>query len=202
MTRENSCARTTFGYLSAVESAEHGFFGGYLLIAPNGRPLEFHCTAPIRPSRAQQILYGPTLSPYLLGEQIGGTLVREATLKPAIIITDQAAVLYLRSHVEVPLVCLSRKSNTETEVDAVEIGNDEVSSAKDDASIASQRFDLCGYQCELAAGHQLDREATVRLLTELAQHVELVEPFGRIHEAIREAQRIGRGGQDVHGQAA
>ena len=40
---------TTFGYLSAVESAEHGFFGGYLLVSPLGRPVEFHCTAPIRP---------------------------------------------------------------------------------------------------------------------------------------------------------
>jgi hypothetical protein len=200
MTRENSCARTTFGYLSAVASAEHGFFGGYLLISLSGRPLEFHCTAPVRPSRAQQILYGPTLSPYLLGEQIGGTLVREATLKPAIILTDQAAVLYLRSYVEVPMAYLDCTSNTE--VDAAETDRDENIPTRAGASTALRRFELRGYQCGVAAGHESDQEAATRLLTELAQHVELVEPFGRIHEAIKEAQRIGRGGQDVHGQAA
>jgi hypothetical protein len=30
----------------------------------------------------------------------------------------------------------------------------------------------------------------------------LAEPFGRIHEAIREAQRIGERAGDGHGQAA
>ena len=88
---------TTFGYLSAVESAEHGFFGGYLLVSPLGRPVEFHCTAPIRPSRAQQILYGPTLQPYLLGEQIAGTLLAKAQTKPQIILTDQSSVLCHRA---------------------------------------------------------------------------------------------------------
>jgi hypothetical protein len=198
MTRENSFIRTTFGYLSAVESAEHGFFGGYLLISSGGRPLEFHCTAPVRPSRAQQILYGPTLTPYLLGEQIGGTLVREATLTPAIIIIDQAALLCLRSHVEVPIAyvdCLSK-----AEVDEVE--SEEEASAQSNASMAFRRFDVRGYPCEVAAGHESDRAAAVQLLIELAQRVELAEPFGRIHEAIQEAQRIGRGGQDAHGQAA
>jgi hypothetical protein len=196
MTRESSCARMTFGYLSTVESAEHGFFGGYLLISSIGRPLEFHCTAPVKPSRAQQILYGPTLAPYLLGEQIGGTLVREATLKPAIIITDQAALLCLRSHVEVPVAHVNCLSNAE--VDPVEI--QQQASANRDASTALRRFNLLGYPCEVA--NESDREAAIQLLTALAQQVELAEPFSRIHEAIQEAQRIGRGEQDAHGQAA
>ena len=65
---------TTFGYLSALESAEHGYFGGYLIVSPLGRPLEFHCTAPVRPSRAQANPLWPTLEPYLLGEQIAGAV--------------------------------------------------------------------------------------------------------------------------------
>ena len=57
------------GFLTAVEHAEYGFFGGYLIVNAAGRPLEFHCTAPVKATRAQEILYGPTLRDYLY-EQI------------------------------------------------------------------------------------------------------------------------------------
>ena len=83
MPHESPSQETTFGYLSTLESAEHGYFGGYLIVSPLGRPLEFHCTAPVRPSRAQEILYGPTLQPYLLGEQICGALLEAAKLTAA-----------------------------------------------------------------------------------------------------------------------
>ena len=57
----------TFGFLTTVESPAHGLFGGYLLVDSIGRPLEFHCTTPVKVSRAQQILYGATLSGHLHG---------------------------------------------------------------------------------------------------------------------------------------
>ena len=60
-----------------TRDVEQGLFGGYLVLNLLGRPLEFHCTAPVRPNRAQEILYGPTLDPYLCGERIGQTLVGE-----------------------------------------------------------------------------------------------------------------------------
>ena len=55
--------RGAIGFLTTVASASHGVFGGYLLVDEVGRPLEFHCTAPVRVSRAQEILYGPYLNP-------------------------------------------------------------------------------------------------------------------------------------------
>jgi hypothetical protein len=192
MTRENRCRETCFGYLSALESAEHGFFGGYLLISRSGRPLEFHCTAPVRPNRAQQILYGPTLHEYLLGEQIGGTLVREAAIEPQIILTDQAAVLYLRPQTEVPIVFVTSLADAARDA----------STATMTGGGGSCRFRLAAQSCELAPGYEVDGELVVTLLTELSQHVELLEPFDRIHEAIREAQRIDGEGPEIHGQAA
>jgi hypothetical protein len=200
MTRENRCPGMVFGYLSAVESAEHGFFGGYLLISPNGRPLEFHCTAPVRPSRAQQILYGPTLSPYLLGEQIGGTLIREAAFKPAIVLTDQTAVLCLRSQIDIPLVHIEHNVDVDDEVNAGRAG----ASIGDlgHNRVVAPPFALAGSLVRVATGFDADGKEAIRLLTELAQHVELDEPFGRIHDAIGEAQRISRGSHEIHGQAA
>lgn len=178
---------TTFGYLSAVESADHGYFGGYLLVSPLGRPVEFHCTAPVRPSRAQEILYGPTLRPYLLGEQIAGALIAKAQTKPQIILTDQIPVLCHRLKIAVPLVYL------------VPAAGDASGATAGDASgqilVAQHGF-------ELAAGFESDRPAAIALLTALSQTVDLPEPFDRIHGAILEAQRIDQRGPDIHGQAA
>jgi hypothetical protein len=206
MTRENRCRETTFGYLSALESPEHGFFGGYLLISLRGRPLEFHCTAPVRPNRAQQILYGPLLHPYLLGEQIGGALVREAAIVPQLILTDQVAVLSLRSQIEMPIVYirdvgdLAGLANRLGQDDAV--GESASSGERLELNNALGRFQLHGHACQLAPGYESDSELVLKPLAELVQYVELVEPFDRIHEAIREAQRIGGEGLEVHGQAA
>ncbi|MGL4513460.1 MAG: hypothetical protein ACRCT8_10245 [Lacipirellulaceae bacterium] len=83
-----------FGYLLVVEDAEHGFTGGYLVVSHRGRPLEFHCTEPLRTSRAQEILFGPTLRPYIVGEQVGATLLGKAKLKAdLLLVTDADAAL-------------------------------------------------------------------------------------------------------------
>jgi len=171
---------TLFGYLSAVESAEHGFFGGYLLVSPLGRPVEFHCTAPIRPSRAQEILYGPTLPSYLLGDQIAGTLLAAAQAKPKIILTDQISVLCHRTTSDVPVVYL----------------------VPDDGNATGGQLHVFGHAFELPAGFEANRDTVITLLTTLGNHVDLPEPFERIHEAIREAQRIGQQRPDAYGEAA
>jgi hypothetical protein len=222
MTLPTPSQETVFGYLSAIELPDHGFFGGYLLVSLLGRPLEFHCTAPVRPSRAQQILYGPTLLPYLLGEQIGGTLLAKSTLTPKIVLTDQLAALCLRSQILVPLVWLVA-ADSDTKVPPGEHltpdSSDGISGVTDasfpvvsSASIAtfsgaldrtpSRRFTLLGHDWELPVGFESDHDRVTTLLAALAQHVDLPEPFGRIHEAVREAQRIGERGPDAHGQAA
>jgi hypothetical protein len=183
LSHQTPTGATTFGYLSAVESAEHGYFGGYLLISPLGRPVELHCTAPVRPSRAQELLYGPTLHPYLLGEQIAGTLLGKAQAKPQIVLTDQLSVLCQRSKIDVPLVLLKPSPTS-------------------DSSAGPDQLLVSGHHIELATGYSADLHAAIALLSKLAERVDLPEPFERIHEAIREAQRIGERGPDANGQAA
>ncbi len=175
----------TFGYLSAVETADHGFFGGYLLISSLGRPLEFHCTAPIRPSRAQEILYGPTLRPYLLGEQIAGTLLAKSQAKPQIVLTDLSAALCHRASVGVPIVYLAPAGSDASSENLPTVG-----------------LIVAGHRFELPPGCEADRDEVIALLSTLGNHVDLPEPFDRIHEAIREAQRIGGRGQEAHAEAA
>jgi hypothetical protein len=184
MPTETHSRETSFGFLSSVHTAEHGHFGGYLIVSELGRPLEFHCTSPVRPSRAQEILYGPTLQAYLLGEQIGGTLLAAAKLPVRLLLTDQRSMLAVRATSGAAMAMVTARAAMNAEPDA------------------SNCCDLIagGCQLELPPGFESDREAVAESIEILTKHVDLAEPFGRIHEAICEAQRID--GQSNHGQAA
>ena len=96
-------SKPAIGFLTVIDHPQHGLFGGYLVLNLAGRPLEFHCTAPIKPNRAQQILYGPTLESFLYGEQIGSTLLGHAKTSPLVVCTDREPVLSLRDLVDMPV---------------------------------------------------------------------------------------------------
>jgi len=161
-----------YGFLTAVESGPHGLFGGYLLVDPWGRPLEFHCTAPVKVSRAQQILFGSTLQSHLHGQQIGGTLLAEGTVTPEVVLTDLEPMLHVRSHTKLP-VALIRAGTDSVSGNAAGNGSFTVGNV----SVAAHASDI-GREVEL-------RER----LEELAAAVDLREPFERIRAAIDEAQR-------------
>ena len=165
-----------YGFLTAVESGSHGVFGGYLLVDPLGRPLEFHCTAPVKVSRAQQILFGSTLQSHLHGQQIGGTLLAEGTVMPEMVLTDLEPMLHVRSHTKLPVAFVR---------DAT-LGPPAV--------VFGSMLGTCSFTIGNASvsPHATDafREADLReRLEELAAAVELCEPFERIRAAIDEAQR-------------
>ena len=89
--------------MTVVADPQYGLCGGYLILNPAGRPLEFHCTTPIKPNRAQEILYGPTLQSFLYGEQIGRTLIQQGGESPLVVFTDVEPVLCARDFVPMPL---------------------------------------------------------------------------------------------------
>src|SRR4029077_19995704 len=93
MTANGKQEQLRLGFLTAVELPDRGFVGGLLVTNHCGRPLEFQCTVPVRPNATQEILYGPTLAPFILGELIGGTLVEKAGVKPHLILTDREQIL-------------------------------------------------------------------------------------------------------------
>jgi len=161
---EPAAGPRAFGFLTTVESPAHGVFGGYLLVDPWGRPLEFHCTAPVKVSRAQQILYGATLSPHLHGQQIGATLLAEGGLVPQVVFTDVESMMHVRGHTKLPVALVSEPA----------AGGGFVAGA---ATVSTHESDA-------------DRRDEVRgVIEELAESVDLREPFERIRAAIEEAQR-------------
>ncbi len=155
----------SYGFLTVVDSTTHGLFGGYLVVDALGRPLEFHCTAPVKVSRAQQILYGPTLQGQLQGRQIGGALLAEGKATPAVVLTDREPMLQVRSQTSLPVALVARGDGLAA---GFTVGDAAVRPHADDTP-------------RLA-------ELEERLAT-LAAAVDLCEPFERIRAALDEAAR-------------
>ena len=166
------------GFLTIVESTELGLAGGYLLLNASGRPLEFHCTAPVKPTRTQEILYGPTLKSYLCGEQIGQTLLAKSKLSPIVVCTDCDAVLAAREFTDIPLVLV---------LDSASHSGSDVC----DSALAAA-FPLAKCRVVTAARCAADQQTIHDAWPAQADHLDLREPFTRIREAIDEAQRAAR----------
>ena len=178
MSASRSKSLPAIGFLTVLEDPQHGLFGGFLLLNSAARPLEFHCTAPVKPNRAQEILYGPTLQPYLYGEQIGQTLLAKTKINPAIVWTDVPAALAVRDFVSLPIVL-------------VETANQEKEKENHAPLQPLHRFELGSHHLSLGIAYSDDQD----LVTQIWQpycDLDLAEPFDRIHEAIREAQHGSR----------
>lgn len=156
-----------FGFLTVVDAAANGLFGGFLVVDDRGRPVEFFCTAPMKVTRAQQILYGPTLHGHFHGRQIGGALLAEARTPPVVVLTDQETLLQVRPHTTLPVALVQRAagdgSSPGLRVGAAVVGPTDADAARESAIHAQ--------------------------LVGLGGAVDLCEPFERIRQAIEEAQR-------------
>jgi hypothetical protein len=179
MSRGDSKTPAAIGFLTVIEHDTLGLMGGYLVLNLLGRPLEFHCTTPLKPNRAQQILYGPTLAPYLYGEQIGHTLVSKASTEPLAVCTDAPAALALREHVAMPVVLVCGQNGSRVRVDSPH-------------DVSLERFQLGANEVAVEARRRDDQSRVTAALASAAAALDLSEPFGRIRDAIDEAQRGGR----------
>lgn len=166
-------ATPAFGFLTIVEQPELGLLGGYLVLNAGGRPLEFHCTAPVKPNRAQEILYGSTLRPYLCGEQIGQALVARAKTEVLLVFTDDPAAVSVREFTSAPVALISAKPDEQ-------LGRSYLSLA------------LGEYRAALENRYSSDQPTVLSRWKEHGHSLDLLEPFGRIREALEEAQKSAR----------
>ena len=194
-------AKPAIGFLTVVEHPQHGLFGGYLVLNLAGRPLEFHCTTPIKPTRAQEILYGPTLEAYLYGEQIGSTLLGHAKTAAWMVCTDREPVLSLRDLVDFPvaLVLPPEPASQSASIGAPDDAPSATESHKvlrvDQPHPSGPRlltFELGQNRLALSPQKSDDRQRLVDRLKTAAASLDLWEPFTRIREAIEEAQKAAR----------
>lgn len=171
MTSHSATSRAfRIGYLTAIETPDGGFVAGLLVTNRFGRPVEFQCTSPVRPTRPQQLLYGATLQPFLLGELMGRALVERLGTTPDLLVTDHEAILELRNHIDVPMACVaSGDSDLETDT-APPLGRVRI----------GQRV------LTVHSAHDDDAAALHHGATQIAESADLQEPLGRVRLALQE----------------
>ncbi|MCA9157572.1 MAG: hypothetical protein KDA51_01620 [Planctomycetales bacterium] len=172
----------SLGFLSVRRHPEHGYFGGYLITNHVARPLEFHCTMPVRPSRAQMLLYGPTIDAFVCGEQIAKALVGKAKVKPTVVLTDCPAVLALSS------VCTANSAHLQFEPGG-ETSNFHIPQGSP-GELLSLRIEPWHLSI-LAAQPELETPLTA-CLSQLGSNFDLTEPFQRVVDALLEAHPIAK----------
>jgi len=152
------------GFLTEIRIGERGYVGGLLVTNHLGRPLEFQCTAPVKPNRTQEILYGPTLVTFLLAELIGRTLVEKIGVKPDLVLVERTELLELRRHIDRPVACLQ-----EDEPDGV-------------PTIALGR-QFVVWHAEFPADETPIQKGAEKITTD----ADMSEPFERVRDALSEA---------------
>ncbi|MCL2347752.1 MAG: hypothetical protein FWC50_05760 [Planctomycetaceae bacterium] len=206
------------GFITIIENARLGLIGGYLVLNHAGRPVEFHCTTPVRANRAQEILYGATLKPFLYGEQIAQTLVQKAKIKPDVIFADISQVLTLQDFTDIPVVFVPSNAKSVPKLKITLLSNSDFeencngsigespetleNGEKYPYSISEQLAEVPGLintrwseqkiASQRVAVPEISNHSvkkTVAGLETVSHAIDFTEPFVRIRLAIEEAQK-------------
>lgn len=194
-------AATTVGYFTTVHSERTGWTGGLLVLNGAGRPLEFQCTLPLRPSRAHEILFGGTLQEHLISEVIGPTLLQKCRTPISLLCCSHPEAFGLQENLPNHALAGGESASCTTVVGIVRPGDekhDENASAAN-LSAGSIRSDHAAWRklaahCPITLGNvellvaMEHLEAAEAAIGGLNDMIDTLEPFERITEAIREAQ--------------
>ncbi|MCA9079857.1 MAG: hypothetical protein KDA58_04830 [Planctomycetaceae bacterium] len=162
--------RLHLGFMHVAQT-DAGFVGGLLVTNRQGRPLEFQCTTPLRPNNTQQMLYGPTLRPYIFADLLGKTLFDRVAVKPDLIVVQQPELLDLRPLIAAPVGCIAEP----TEGDLPD----------------ETRIQLGGQHLRIHAEAHEDRDALHAASSLIPNDADLAEPLDRVRDALQETVRAG-----------
>lgn len=165
----------TFGFIHVIDLPTVGLCGGLLIVSHLGRPLEFHCTAPCPPNRAQQIMYGETYRGFVFTDQIGAALVDSAKHLPSAYLTCSPDMLPIGELVDPPVV-LAEILDTEKPFDGSGV----------------PQFKLGDIQFSCVNLERTQTETLRWHIEKFHSKLPVDEPFERISQAIEEAHAVLR----------
>ena len=162
----------SLGYFTYVDLPLLGTVGGLLVVDLRARPIEFHCSSPVLPTRTQEILYGQTLRQTVICDQIGQSLITQVKQQPQLLVTDELLALELQDQIQTPMVAF---------VDS----HDEVD--WNHSSVRELQFGTC--RAHIANDTRFNPNQIESIWNARVGNWDGLEPLERIREAISEAHR-------------
>jgi hypothetical protein len=152
-------------YLSCSQDAGKAYIGAILITDSRARPLEFAFVDRIQPTTMQRLLYGRTLDEYIRADVIAKKLYGGLSRKPDVVFVDAVDLLAIRRLTGVPVAQLLRNPSSSPET----------------------KLSTITFQTSENSG---DYDTVSTILGFLEPRVELLEPFSRMDEALKEALRV------------
>lgn len=107
--QQSPAIQTAIGFLGYREFDDGAAYRGAILVTDEwSKPLEFRCTAPVRPTQLQRTLYGKSLLPHVLTELIAAPLISSIREKPQLILIADDAYFDVRHKISAPVIRVAR----------------------------------------------------------------------------------------------
>jgi len=153
----------TLSYLTCPQDAAGAFLGALLVTDYRTRPLHFSFVSPIRPTKMQRVLYGRTLDEHVKIDVVAQKLLKDLPCVFNVLFVDAPELVAARRITQIPTAFLNKQTDTKTEP----------------GKLTTLQYDT---------GQNIgDQEAVGRILATLETLIDLVEPFPRMREALKEA---------------
>lgn len=171
---------TLLAFYSLFETSnKDGRIGAVLVTDHFGVPQEFRCSHPVKPTAIQRQLYGNSLEPYLGIQLCGIPLVQSLKLRPSLIIVNREYLLSLRQDSPYPVIFLHRAGET-IELESLDAAED----AKKRVRIESPSKRFQPLIIVAQASYEEDRDRAREIIEPIFSHLDLYEPFERMHKAV------------------
>jgi hypothetical protein len=177
--QQTAASSPTVGFLGYREFDDGEAYRGAILVTDEwGKPLEFRCTAPVRPTQLQRTLYGKSLLPHVLTELIGAPLISAVREKAQLILIADEAYFDVRHKVSIPVIRVTRPTG------GSKAKQDEQAKSK---SLLLQSASGKFTQIEVEAHWKFpaDLDSSGDRLRDLFGRWDLTEPFQRLAEGLQ-----------------
>jgi hypothetical protein len=177
--------RAAIGFLGFREFDDGDTYRGAILVTDEwSKPLEFRCTAPVRPTQLQRTLYGKSLLPHVLTELIGEPLISSVREEPQLILIADEAYFDVRHKISAPVIRVNRPV---IRVDHPDNSKNTKKEQPPSKSLLLQSASGKFAQVEVEAHWKFadDLELSGERLRDLFGRWDLIEPFKRLAEGLQ-----------------
>jgi hypothetical protein len=178
MSSEEPC----LGYLEcSIQDDPIRMAGGLLVVDLDGTPMEFRHTHRVQPTGIQRLMYGASLTRYVLLELIGRNLCAAVSVKPDVLLVRDRVLLALDDRSPAPTVRIRTGGG----------GGAGAPAGYDGPTVMTTMpgAPAPGLEAEFREEDRTRVDRARPWLERGARQIDLLEPFGRVAAALAEAER-------------